>query len=374
MDCLHIEKAITFIAKGIREKENIEVGKRTPYYYSKDLQRGINMFLWAAFSMGGVGKNIYTYADEYAFLKKFICLPIREWFIDWSEESKRWLHLENEKFYYLDALAYRVGCDDIYRESDDCYAYLDGQESNIIESLDERGVYNRLKELSQEQYVEVRKFLIQNPIVREEERRGFVLTAADNVFSRAVIDIAYERFYESAYRCPTCGWTLKRTANGYVCHSQYCTENLPKLTDEMVIDGAQDKIYRLKKGVMRYIASPGKLEMEIVAFCKKNGLEYALWPQKDRYDVEIKFPNGDVWEIDAKAFRNPKMLSAKIEKDGGFPSGEYEKGFFVIPTDYVKGKNNYTLIVNKVFKKQKNVKCITFATLKKYIAEKVRKL
>ena len=114
--------------------------------------------------------------------------------------------------------------------------------------------------------------------------------------------------------------------------------------------------------------------MEIVAFCKKNGIEYMLWPQMDRYDIEIKFSNGDVWEIDAKAVRNPKMLAVKIEKDGGFPIGDYEKGFFVIPTDYTKGKRNYTSIVNEVLKAQKNVKCITFATLKKYITEKVKQL
>ena len=374
MSCLHIEKAITFIAKGIREKENIDNDKRMPYCYSKDLQRGINMFLWAAFSMGGVGKNICAYADEYAFLKKFICLPVREWFMDWSEESKRRLQLENESFYYLDALAYRVGCDDIYMASEDCYEYLNRQESNIIESLDERAVYNRLKELPQEQYVEARKFLIQHPIVTEKARREFVLGIADSASSRDVIEIAYERFNERGYRCPTCGWTLKKTATGYVCHSQYCIENMSQVTEDMLIDDSEEKVYRLKKGVMKYIASPGKLEMEIVAFCEKNGLEYTLWPQMDRYDIEIKFPNGDIWEIDAKAVRNPKMLAVQIEKDGGFPVGDYEKGFFVIPTDYTKGQRNYTQIVNETLRTQKNVKCITFATLKKRIMEKVRQL
>lgn len=374
MDCLHIEKAITFIARGIREKENTDISKRMPYCYSKDLQRGINMFLWAAFSMGGVGEGVFAYADEYAFLKKFICLPIREWFIDWTDEAKKRLHLDNECFYYLEPLAYRVGCDDVYMASEDCCDYLNQQESNIIESLDERSVYNWLKELSQEDYVAVRQFLIQNPIATDEVRREVILTLAESTVARDVIEIAYERFYEKAYRCPTCGWTLKRTANGYVCHSQYCTESMPQFTDEIGIDGTQDRIYRLKKGVMKYIAGPGKLEMEIVAFCKKNGLEYTLWPQKDRYDVEIKFSNGDIWEIDAKAVRNPKILSAKIEKDGGLPSGDYEKGFFVIPTDYARGKRNYTSIVNEVLRVQKNVKCITFDTLKKRIKEKVRQL
>ena len=374
MDCLHIEKAITFIAKGIREKENTDHDKRMPYCYSKDLQRGINMFLWAAFSIGGVGKNICAYADEYAFLKKFICSPVREWFMDWSAESKRQLQLENENFYYLEALAYRVGGDDFYMASEECYEYLNGQESNIIESLDERAVYNRLKELSQEQYVAVRKFLIQNPIATEGTRREFILTIADSASSRDVIEIAYERFNECGYRCPTCGWTLKKTATGYVCHSQYCTETMPQVAEDMLIDDSKEKVYRLKKGVMKYIASPGKLEMEIVAFCKKNGIEYTLWPEMDRYDIEIKFPNGGVWEIDAKAVRNPKMLAVKIEKEGGFPIGDYEKGFFVIPTDYTKGKRNYTSIVNEVLKAQKNVKCITFATLKKRIMEKVRQL
>ena len=40
---------------------------------------------------------------------------------------------------------------------------------------------------------------------------------------------------------------------------------------------------------MRYFASPGKLELEIAAFCERKKIRWALWPQMDRYDVEIQF-------------------------------------------------------------------------------------
>ena len=63
---------------------------------------------------------------------------------------------------------------------------------------------------------------------------------------------------------------------------------------------------------MRYFAQPGTLELDIVAFCEKKKLGWELWPQKDTYDVEITFPDGAVWEIDAKAYRNPIALRSKI--------------------------------------------------------------
>ena len=56
---------------------------------------------------------------------------------------------------------------------------------------------------------------------------------------------------------------------GYSCHSTHCTDTIPELTDEMKLDTSSNNLYRLKKGIMRYFASPGKLELAIVAFCEK---------------------------------------------------------------------------------------------------------
>ena len=182
--------------------------------------------------------------------------------------------------------------------------------------------------------------------------------------------ILYEEITEESYRCPQCGWTMMQGKYGYSCHSTHCTDTLPEFTDEMKLDISAGDLYRLKKGIMRYFATPGKLELEIAAFCEKKKLCWALWPQMDRYDVEIRFPDGDVWEIDAKAYRNPIALRTKIQNDGGFPSGDYARGYFVIPSEYTVNQRNYTAIINRVLKDQKNVECVTLKTLKTAIAKK----
>ena len=90
----------------------------------------------------------------------------------------------------------------------------------------------------------------------------------------------------------------------------------------------------------------------------------------DRYDVEIQFSDGEVWEIDAKAYRNPVALRCKIQNDNGFPSGEFARGYFVVPNEYTVNQRNYTSIVNSALTEQKNVKCITLKTLKTEIMRK----
>ena len=121
---------------------------------------------------------------------------------------------------------------------------------------------------------------------------------------------------------------------------------------------------------MRYFAAPGKLELEIAAFCEKKKLQWALWPQMDRYDVEIEFPDGDVWEVDAKAYRNPIALRTKIQNDNGFPEGEYARGYFVIPNEYTTNQRNYTAIINHALESQKDIKCVTLKSLKAEITRK----
>ena len=90
----------------------------------------------------------------------------------------------------------------------------------------------------------------------------------------------------------------------------------------------------------------------------------------DRYDVEIQFSDGEIWEIDAKAYRNPIALRTKIQNDNGFPDGEYARGYFVIPSEYTVNQQNYTAIVNRILENQKNVKCVTLHSLKAEITRK----
>lgn len=174
--------------------------------------------------------------------------------------------------------------------------------------------------------------------------------------------------------CKACGWTMTKGSYGWSCISEHCLEHMPTITDEKIIDASIKSVYRLKKGIMRYFAQPGKLEMEIAKFCEKKNLEYVLWPQKDRFDLEIHFNDREIWEIDAKAYSNPVSLCAKIKSDGGFPTGNYNFGYYVVPTEYTNNKRNYTSVVNKLLAQQPNIKCITLAEMKRKINQKVGKI
>lgn len=361
MDAAFMRKTFALIAKGLIEKEQLLQKEPTRYPYSKALQHGINMFL-AASQWAGC-QTVTQYADETTFIARFITRPIAEWFNEWAPEVVDKLNLQEEPFYAYSAFVYqRAG--NVYTPSSDCYEFLETQDNDIMNGTDERTLYEKMVALDQEAYCKVRRYIIENPIIKLEDRRTMSLELADNPAARDAFQFAYEEITEDSYRCPRCGWTMVPGKYGYSCHSTHCTDTLPELTDEMRLDPSAGDLYRLKKGVMRYFAAPGKLELEIVAFCEKKKIRWALWPQMDRYDVEIQFSDGEIWEIDAKAYRNPIALRTKIQNDNGFPDGEYAKGYFVIPSEYTVNQRNYTAIINRVLVDQRNVKCVTLKTLK----------
>lgn len=376
MDVILIRKSIALIAKGLMEKECLLKGQPNRYPLSKTLQHGINMFLFASLEWGNVDESIFEFADESSFLHKYARIPVAQWFDDWDPKACSRLDLENQPFYGYGAFAYYRKSTNRYAVSEDCAVFLETQESNIIEWTDEFALYEKIIRLSQADYCLVRKFIIEHPIMTIDERREILVRLADNVVAKEAINIAYEQFQDKGYRCPVCGWTMTDGSFGPFCHSEHCVNPAPILSDAIKLDGTAETIYRLKKGIMRYFAQPGKLELEIANYCEKKGIGWDLWPQKDKYDVEITFSNGTVWEIDAKAYRNPIALRSKIENDNGLPEGDYHRGYFVIPTDFMKGNRQYTAIVNRALDSlhQPNVRCITMNKLKECINRKVEEI
>ncbi len=363
-----MRKTFALIAKGLIKKNSFCKRNRQGIPTAK-LYAASNQYVFSCKSMGRESVAL-EYSDEASFLAHFITRPIEEWLDTWESEVVEQLHSREEPFYAYDAFAYQKASN-AYVPSSDCYEFLETQGfSDIMNGTDERILYEKIITLSQEDYCRVRRYIIEHPIITLEDRRTMSLELADDPMARDAFQFAYEGITEESYRCPQCGWTMMHGKYGYSCHSTHCTDTLPALTDDMKLDISDGNLYRLKKGVMRYFAAPGKLELEIAAFCEKKKLRWALWPQMDRYDVEIQFSDGDVWAIDAKAYRNPIALRAKIQNDSGFPSGNYARGYFVIPNEYTVNQRNYTAIINRVLKDQKNVECVTLRALKTAIAKK----
>ena len=369
MDAAFLRKSFALIAKGLIEKEHLIQKEPTRYPYSKTLQHGINMFLAASNQLGQIGDKVYMWADEESFLRYFITKPIAEWFNEWNSNAVEMLCLSDEPFYGYDAFGYRRN-DRVYIPSSECYEYLETQDCDILDGTDERILYENMRLLDQDTYCCLRKYIIEHPIITSEERHSMLLKLAGNRIAMEAFQFAYEVITEEYFRCPYCGWTLTQGKYGLHCLSLHCTDMTPELTDDMKLDINSDPMFRLKRGIMRYFALPGKLELDIVKYCIKKKLTWSLWPNMDQFDVEIRFSDGEIWEIDAKAYRNPISLRTKIEHDNGFPQGEYDRGYFVVSSEYTAHMQNYTTIVNRALKAQKNVKCVSLETLKREISKK----
>ena len=70
-----------------------------------------------------------------------------------------------------------------------------------------------------------------------DERRDILIQLADNQVAKEAINVAYELFQETGYRCPVCGWTMTDGSFGPICHSEYCVKPMPLLTDVLKVDG-----------------------------------------------------------------------------------------------------------------------------------------
>lgn len=366
-----LRKAFGLIAKGLIEKEELLKKEPNRYPHSPCLQRGINQFLAASVELGHVGEQIWSYADETAFFARFMELPVAEWFSDWEPEAVAKLNLAEEPFYGFGALGI---WEDENRciPSEDCLEYLESQDSDILNGTVERVLYGKMKALSQEHYMLIRRFIIEHPVATIQELRDIKKSLIGFPDAIDTISFAYETWDGEAYRCPACGWTMQEGRHGLFCHSRHCLDITPDLSDSDRLTNEEGIFLRLKKGVMRYVAQPGKLELEIADFCERQGLECILWPMMDTYDVEIRFPDDELWEIDAKAYRNPIALRNKIQDDPAFSGAGFDRGYYVVPVELTRGLKNYTAIVNRGL--HKGAKCITSYKLKQEIRRKVAQM
>ena len=371
-DARRLKIAVDFIVAGLYEKQK-KKGKK-PYAFSSCFMKGIHIFQNLRLKYNPKEFD-FTRLHEQAFIEDYIFHPVSEWFCGWENVEK--LDLNHQAFYHLDVLAEDIGYQDFYLTNtfEDYVQHIkldEGYARDIIGENEQKIVYEYLIQLKQDEYADLRKFFIQHPIASLEQIQEKKILYLNSEMAQKAIGNAYEEIKENCYICPNCGWTIKKHKNSLRCQSYFC-ERKSYFKTELEPIFANSGQYRLKRGMMKYICIPGRLELEIEEYCKRKKLKTQLWPEMDRYDVEISFPNGDVWEIDAKAVKNPYILREFIKNQGGFPIGDYQKGFFVIPDQYVRERKDYLAIINSQLNKigDKKISCVSIHDLKREIRKRI---
>lgn len=111
--------------------------------------------------------------------------------------------------------------------------------------------------------------------------------------------MVYEPVPGAAKVCPNCGWTMTMRGKQPHCSSATCAKAVTGDFDKL--DSVAHDAFRLSRGVMHYISSPGKLELAIAEAAAGLGLKYEMWPLKDTCDILIHLPDGRQLAVDAKA-------------------------------------------------------------------------
>lgn len=361
-DLTRLKTAMQLITVGLCEKDRKKI--KGEYFYSKRLIHGINIFQYLNYKYNQ-GNFDFSQLHEQRFITDYAMKPVREWFDGWKNTEN--LKLEGQEFYYMEELVGDIGSCMFY-VNDCCEDYVQYYvEKDIIAGIEQRAVYDCLKLLEQDDYVYLRKYFIQHPIAGQGDLRRLKLRYSQNEMALQAIENTYEEIREDCYVCPKCGWTLKKEKSKMICQSRYCTESKPSQEElNLAKIERNDGKFRLKRGVMMYICTPGKLELEILKGCEKYKIKSSLWPELDKYDIEIVFDNGEIWAVDAKQVRNPYFLRSNIRNAGGFPEGNYQKALYVIPDEFKNEQTDYIKIIEAELEKigKNNIYCVTLGELK----------
>lgn len=214
-----------------------------------------------------------------------------------------------------------------------------------LAEIDEKVMYEiwrecRVAEL-QDLYVSTRRYLIENPVVREDELVSEIALGR----LHGLANKAYGPLPPSCikngmvYLCPHCGDAQRWSEDGATCRNWAICQTLPA---HEPIPRPAINLLRCKPGIFSYVVSPGLPELELYKKLNALGLDVQLWPGVDAFDLLVTLPDPQAhllrWAIDVKQFREGYTLG-RSEQSKEFipcpPELEWDRAWYVIPHFYV---------------------------------------
>ncbi|MBB5326022.1 hypothetical protein HNQ34_003140 [Anoxybacillus tepidamans] len=221
------------------------------------------------------------------------------------------------------------------------------------------------RKMSEEEYRHLRTFLIQHPVVRVADTK--ILKKVKQFPScsfQQLCNLFYERIPLTSVVpiCPRCGWTLHQDVYGrYQCDTDKCQKLTRNWEGNIRFLEDSNSLLRVKRGIRRYIVDPGVSEIDLynqLDKMRRNGGPFALelYPDKDEYDIAIKFQQGENWAIDVKDWATPHQLAFHVKPFS--ETTKYDRAFLIVPsyrgTKYVEKlkvlcRQEYTIMTDKDF-------------------------
>ena len=375
------EAAVFLIAYGIAEKDDLYERDSHRYPYSSAFRHGLGILAALCAECSDFAEELLPAFNESDFIREMAVLDVREWVSSWRDECKKALS-ESPMMEIGPLASVESG---YFTATSECYDVLRFAESDLMGGYQERKVYEFLRAGSQEQYVFGRRLLIRHPLLTWDEyvqvKTGIFLFAADPLdqgecacidqgWLEEFVSLAYEPVPGDAKKCPSCGWTMTMRGVQPRCSSSECAKAMG--ADFANLDDVAHDAYRLARGVMRYISSPGALEMAIAEQAADLGLKYELWPLKDTCDVLVEFPDGKQIAVDAKIYARPERLAREIEDDTGIARLCADEVVYVISDAAAQQRPGYCALCNSVLSGKDGYSCATYRDFAKRLAKEAK--
>lgn len=340
-------EAVFLVAAGLRKREEFFADNPRRYPYCNELRLGIQRFaaLHAQYAEDGKAlRELLDNLSESSFIRTWCTRDLSTWIEQWSPTAHE--ELGNLECFELGPFANVGGS--FFNITEDCLEFLRTNGDGSADDLHENRVYSMLRGAGQAAYVFGRKFLILHPTLNWEEHTAATradlaalgpdqldqgeLAHVDGPWVQELIDTAYERAPLGLKVCPVCGWTMSLHGLRPMCLNIECTAHVDAVEYETLPDVPPNS-YRLRRGVMRFIAKPGILELQIARKVQALGLPFELWPRLDLCDILITLPNGRTIAVDAKDRRDIDQLVNSIERDDMREAMAASEAIYVIPAD-----------------------------------------
>lgn len=214
--------------------------------------------------------------------------------------------------------------EDMTRPSDECEEYaseyslsleIDNNQSYILQLMQEI----QISGLPDSTYTVFRRFIAKNPFASEQKIAILVDDYPEIKQVKAFLDKAYRDAPPQSDSMPLC-----QTCGGYLdCAARelgYCKPLNRRVDKAPILD------------TVICLIRPSLIELRLEKKIIQMGLEVELWPELDKADLKITFPDGQFWLIDAKDWKSATKLARELNQDTIDDIGQ-SQSFFVVP-DY----------------------------------------
>ncbi|MDZ8027463.1 MAG: hypothetical protein RMX97_22600 [Nostoc sp. DedQUE11] len=255
------------------------------------------------------------------------------------------------------------------------------QFQKILERLQELYNNNSDPDRVQQEYVLLRRFLIENGYTTPAQLRKAFLKSR-HIDIEEVGDFYDEcEENEACWNCDRCGPLFKKYGKLRGIKPSACNDHRQNLPFIRQITWKQG-LRRLKFGIHLRICLPGIPEMRLFKALEELQSKYSdqlcaihLYPGIDRYDLQLRFCDQSTWAVDIKDYRSPYNLAPKLTPLFGEGDLRYDESFYVIPIQRLQQREDYIEILREqAIKLPSSTNLLSDAVFEERVIHKIEQL